>query len=67
MISAMTIAELGARMRCRKCGGKDVLSKVATGRADALGDSKLSDVLQDFLHLRCCVRAQRLPANVAQF
>jgi hypothetical protein len=26
---AMTIAELGAKMRCGKCGGKDVLYKVA--------------------------------------
>jgi hypothetical protein len=28
MISAMTIAELAAKMKCGKCGGKDVLYKV---------------------------------------
>jgi hypothetical protein len=33
MISAMTPAELGAKMRCGKCGGKDALCKVA--RQDA--------------------------------
>jgi hypothetical protein len=27
MLSAMTIAELGARMPCGKCGGRDVLYK----------------------------------------
>jgi hypothetical protein len=31
------------------------------------GKPKLSDVLQDFLHLRCRERAQCLSANVAQF
>jgi hypothetical protein len=30
IISAMTIAELGAKMRCGKCGGKDVLYKEDT-------------------------------------
>jgi hypothetical protein len=29
MISATTIAELGAKMHCGKCGGKDVFCKVA--------------------------------------
>jgi len=36
MISAMTIAELGTKMRCGKCSNKDLLCK-ATRQEDTSG------------------------------
>src|SRR5450759_4037250 len=67
-----TLRGLRGAIECsrRHLEGQEARSRlwgIGRDRADAMASRSLSYVLQDFLHLRCRIRAQCLPANVAQF